>query len=64
MSSFSAALARQPWPGVRCLGQKEFIQSMGDTKHSGGRRPSRGHGSALTRWPQHSPRSLRPQEGP
>src|SRR5688572_2362655 len=51
MSSFPAtACAAAEAPGVRSLGQKRVHRRVGLWNPlSGGRRPSRGHGGALTR---------------
>jgi hypothetical protein len=55
MSSFPGrALAQPSRPVSAHSGRKEFIEAMSCGVPSGGRSPSRGHGSALMRFAQHS----------
>ena len=53
-SSLGCTHTSAEWPGVRSLGQKEFIEDDQLYGHSGGRSPSRGHGGALMRKTQDS----------
>jgi len=57
MSLFPGGAPAQPSRPVSAhSGRKEFIEAMCCRVRSGGRSPSRGHGSALMRFAQHSGR--------